>query len=73
MRCMVDFLNGLYVRLIATYDPIIIKSDKIIHILIKLVRAEFHRGNTIFKRIIISKHIFLRVPILDLGIIMDRP
>ena len=43
----------------ATYDPIIIKSDKMIHIYMKHIYIEFHRGNKIFKLIIIDKHIFL--------------
>ena len=57
----------------STYDPIIINSDKMIHNHIKHVDVEFHRGNTISMPIIIAKHIFLRVPVLDLGAIMDRP
>ena len=43
-----------------------------IQIHIKHVHVEFQQGNTIFKPIIISKHIFLRSPILDLGAIMDQ-
>ena len=39
---------------------------------IKHVHVEFNRGNTIFKPIIIAKHIFLIGPIMDLGVIMDR-
>ena len=73
MRCMFDFLNGPYVVPRGTYDPIIKKSGKMIHIHIKHVQVEFHRGNKIFKPIIIAKHIFLRGLILDLGAIMDRP
>ena len=46
----------------ATYDPIIIKSGKMIHIHMKHV--QFQRGNEIFKPIIIAKPIFLRGPIL---------
>ena len=42
MRYMLDFLNGLYVVPISTYDPIIIKSDIMIHINIKNVHVEFH-------------------------------
>ena len=73
MRCMFDFLNGLYVVSRDAYDPLIIKSGKIIDIRIKHVKVEFHRVNKMFKIIIIAKHISLRGPILYLGIIMDRP
>ena len=38
------------------YDPIIMKSGKIVHILIKRIYVEFHRGNKI-KPIRIAKHI----------------
>ena len=41
-------------------------------ILIKRIHVEFHRGNKIFKSIIIAKHIFLRDIILNLGIVIDR-
>ena len=41
----------------ATYDPIIIKSGKMIHIDMNHVHVKFQRGNTIFKPIIIAKHI----------------
>ena len=44
-----------------------------IHILMKHVHVKLQRGNNIFKRIIIAKHIFLRGPIWNLGAIMDRP
>ena len=44
-----------------------------IHIRLKHIDVEFHRGSKIFKPIIIAKHIFLWSPILDLGAIMDRP
>ena len=71
MRCLFDFLNGLYVVPSGTYHPIIIISCKMIHIHFKHGHVEFHRGNKIFKPIIITKHIFLRGPILNLGAIMD--
>ena len=48
MSCMFDFRNGPYVIPRGTYDPIIIKSYKMIHIHIKYVHAEFHGGNKIF-------------------------
>ena len=54
---MFDFLNKLYVAFSATYDPIVIKSGKMTHILIKRVYVEFHRDNTIIKSNIIAKHI----------------
>ena len=44
-----------------------------IHIHIKHIHVEFHRGNKTFKLIIIAEHIILMGPILDLGTIMDRP
>ena len=40
----------------ATYDAIIIKSDKMIHFHIKHVNVKFQRGNTIFNPIIFAKH-----------------
>ena len=46
---MFDFLNGPYV--------VPKKSDKMIYIHIKHVHVKFQRGNTIFKPIIIAKHI----------------
>ena len=55
-----------------TYDPIITKSGKMIHIRIKHVHVKFHRGNKIFKPIITAKHIFLMDPIIDLAVIKDR-
>ena len=55
-----------------TYDPIIIKSDKMIHIHMTHVHVKFQRGNTIFKPIIIAKHIPILASILNLGAIMDR-
>ena len=62
MRYTFDFFKGPYVLLRGTYDPIIIKSGKMIHI----QHVHFERGNKIFKLIIIiAKHIFLRSPILD--------
>ena len=64
---MFDFLIEPYVVPRATYDPIIIKSDKMIHIHVKRVHVEFQRGNEIFKLIIITKHIFLMGPTMDLG------
>ena len=70
---MFDFLNGPYVERMATYDPIIIISGKVIHIHIKHISAEFHQSNNIFKPIIIAKHMTLRGPILDLEAIMNRP
>ena len=70
MRCPFDFLNRSYVIPRCTYDPIIKKSDKMIHIRIKHVHVEFHRGNKIFNTIIIANHIFLVRPIMDLGVIM---
>ena len=59
---MIDFFNGPYVVPRDAYDPIIIKSGKMIHIHVKHVHVEFHRGNKIFKPIRIAKHIFLRGP-----------
>ena len=47
MGCMFDFLNGPYVAPRDTYDLIIIKTGKMIHILNKCVHIEFHRGNKI--------------------------
>ena len=44
-----------------------------LHIPIKHFYVEFHRGNTIFKPIALAKRIFLRGPILNLGVIMNRP
>ena len=55
MTCMSDFLT----RPRGTYDPIIIKSVKMIHIHIKHVHVEFHRDNKLFKLIIFAEHIFL--------------
>ena len=46
---MFDFLNGPYVVPSVTFDLIIIKSGQIIHIHIKALYVEFHRGNKIFK------------------------
>ena len=69
---MFDFFNGSYVVPKGTYAPIIIKSDKIIHIHIKHVHVEFQRGNESLKPIICGKHIFIRGPILDLGAIMGQ-
>ena len=56
-----------------TYDQIIIKSGNLIHIRIKHIHVEFHRGYKILKPIIIAKHSFLIDLIMDLGVIMDRP
>ena len=53
MTCMIDILNLPYVAPRCSYDPIIIKSDKIIIIRIKHVHVELHRGNQIFKPIIL--------------------
>ena len=59
MTGMFDCINGIpYVAPRATYDPIIIKSDKMIQINIKHVHIEFNRGNKVFNPIIIVKHIF---------------
>ena len=66
-------MDNKYVAPRGTYDPIIINSAKMIHNHIKNVHVEFHRGNPIFNPTIIAKHIFLGVPILDVGAIMDRP
>ena len=60
---MFDFLSGPYVVPNGTYDLIIIRSGKMIHNHIKHVHFEFHRGNQIYKLIIITEHIFLRGPI----------
>ena len=46
---MFDFFNGPHVVPRGTYDPNIIISDKLIHILIS-VHVEFHEGNKIFKK-----------------------
>ena len=70
---MVNYVIGPYVVPRATYDPITIKLNKLIHIHIKHTHIEFHRRNKIFKPIIIAKHIILRGPVLDLRAIMDRP
>ena len=43
------------------------------HIQMKRVHDEFHRGNKIFKRTLIAIHYLLRYSISDLGAIMDRP
>ena len=51
---MFNFLNGPHVVPRGTYDPIIIKSGKVIPIHIKCVHGEFDRGNKIFKPIIIA-------------------
>ena len=42
---MFDFFNVQHVILKRTYDPIIIKSEKMIHTHIKHVHVEFYRGN----------------------------
>ena len=55
---MFDFLNGPFVVPRCTYDPIIIKSGKMIHIRIKHVHVEFYRGNKMFKPIIQACHTF---------------
>ena len=55
MICLFDFLNGSYVVQNGTYDPIIIRSGKVIHDHIKHIHFEFHQGNQIFKLIIIAK------------------
>ena len=57
MRLTFDFLNGPHMVLRGIYDPIIIKSGKMIHIHLKHVHVEFYRGNNIFQPIIIAKHI----------------
>ena len=59
---MSDFINEPR----GTYNPIILKTVKMMHIHTKHVHVEFHWGNKIFKKIIFAKHIFLRGPILDL-------
>ena len=54
-------MYNMYVCVKATFDPVIIKSSKMIHIHIKSVHGEFHRDNKIFMLIIIAKH-FLKKP-----------
>ena len=44
------------------YDPIIIKSGKMIHIQMKHVHVEFHRRNKALNLITIAKHIYFRGP-----------
>ena len=56
----------------ATYDPIIIKSGKMIYILIKHIHVEFHHGNKIFKLIMIAKHISSFEPIGNYGAIITK-
>ena len=62
---MFNYLNRPYLVSRGSYDPIIIKSGKMIPIRIKHVHVKFYRGNKIVEQIIIVKHIFLRGPILD--------